>query len=84
MNVVSAKTIADVTPKTSFECLMNLGFSTLVSNETTSNGNVYTDITQSLSLGGLTYGVTNMELTSAYASIANAEPTRNLFYTQKS
>ena len=51
--------------------LMNLGFSTLVSNETTSNGNVYTDITQSLSLGGLTYGVTNMELTSAYASIAN-------------
>ena len=36
-----------------------------------SNGNVYTDITQSLSLGGLTYGVTNMELTSAYASIAN-------------
>lgn len=71
MNVVSAKTIADVTPKTSFEYLMNLGFSTLVSNETTSNGNVYTDITQSLSLGGLTYGVTNMELTSAYASIAN-------------
>ena len=71
MNVVSAKTIADVTPKTSFEYLMNLGFSTLVSNETTSNGNVYTDITQSLSLGGQTYGVTNMELTSAYASIAN-------------
>ena len=71
MNVVSAKTIADVTPKTSFEYLMNLGFSTLVSNDTTSNGNVYTDITQSLSLGGLTYGVTNMELTSAYASIAN-------------
>lgn len=26
MNVVSAKTIADVTPKTSFEYLMNLGF----------------------------------------------------------
>ena len=71
MNVVAAKTIADVTPKTSFEYLMNLGFSTLVSNEATSNGNVYTDITQSLSLGGLTYGVTNMELTSAYASIAN-------------
>lgn len=71
MNVVAAKTIADVTPKTSFEYLMNLGFSTLVSNETTANGNVYTDITQSLSLGGLTYGVTNMELTSAYASIAN-------------
>ncbi len=32
---------------------------------------MYTDITQSLSLGGLTYGVTNMELTYAYASIAN-------------
>ena len=83
MNVVSAKTIADVTPKTSFEYLMNLGFSTLASNETTSNGNVYTDITQSLSLGGLTYGVTNMELTSAYASIANGGTTRKpVLYTK--
>lgn len=71
MNVVAAKTISDVTPKTSFEYLKNLGFSTLVSNESTSNGNVYTDLTQSLALGGLTYGVTNMELTGAYASIAN-------------
>lgn len=32
---------------------------------------MYTDVTQSLALGGLTYGVTNMELTAAYASIAN-------------
>ena len=71
MNIVAAKTISDVTPKTSFEYLTNLGFTTLVSNESTSNGNVYTDITQSLALGGLTYGVTNMELTAAYASIAD-------------
>ena len=71
MNIVAAKTISDVTPKTSFDYLTKLGFSTLVSNEFTSNGNVYTDITQSLALGGLTYGVTNMELTAAYASIAN-------------
>lgn len=71
MNVVAAKTISDVTPRTSFKYLTSLGFSTLVSNEFTSNGNVYTDITQSLALGGLTYGVTNMELTAAYASIAN-------------
>ena len=71
MNIVAAKTISDVTPKTSFEYLTNLGFTTLVSNETTSNGNVYTDITQSLALGGLTYGITNTELTGAYASIAN-------------
>ena len=71
MNIVAAKTIPDVTPKASFDCLTKLGFSTLVSNEFTSNGNVYTDVTQSLALGGLTYGVTNMELTAAYASIAN-------------
>ena len=71
INVVAAKTISDVTPKTSFEYLTNLGFTTLVSNESTSNGNVYTDVTQSLALGGLTYGVTNIELTGAYASIAN-------------
>lgn len=71
MNVVAAKTISDVTPKSSFEYLKSLGFTTLVSNEATSNGNIYTDVTQSLALGGLTYGVTNMELTGAYAAIAN-------------
>lgn len=71
MNVVAAKTIADVTPKTAFEYLTNLGFTTLVSNQSTYDGTTYSDINQSLALGGLTYGVTNMELTNAYAAIAD-------------
>ena len=71
MNVVAAKTIADVTPKTAFEYLTNLGFTTLVSSQSTFEGTTYSDINQSLALGGLTYGVTNLELTNAYASIAN-------------
>lgn len=71
MNVVAAKTIADVTPKTAFEYLTNLGFTTLVSSQSSFEGATYSDLNQSLALGGLTYGVTNLELTNAYASIAN-------------
>lgn len=71
INVVAAKTIADVTPKVSYEYLLKLGFHTIVDNRTTANGKSYTDINQSLSLGGLTYGVTNLELTNAFATIAN-------------
>lgn len=71
MNIVAAKTIADVTPMTSYEYLKELGFTTLVDNRTTSSGTTYSDINQTLSLGGLTYGVTNLELTNAFASIAN-------------
>lgn len=71
MNIVAAKTIADVTPKVSYKYLQKLGFSTIVDNRITANGKSYTDINQSLSLGGLTYGVTNLELTNAFAAIAN-------------
>lgn len=71
MNIVAAKTMADVTPNISYKYLKNLGFSTIVANKITSNGKTYTDINQSLSLGGLTYGVTNLELTNAFAAIAN-------------
>ena len=71
MNIVAAKTIADVTPMVSYEYLKKLGFTTLVDNFTMADGKTYSDINQTLALGGLTNGVTNLELTSAFASIAN-------------
>lgn len=71
MNIVAAKTMADVTPKVSYKYLQKLGFSTIIDNRITANGKSYTDINQSLSLGGLTYGVTNLELTNAFAAIAD-------------
>ncbi len=81
MNIIAVKALEVVTPQVSFDYLENLGFSTLVSSEVVGN-QTYSDIGLPLALGGLTNGVTNLELTAAYASIANAgkyqEP---IFYT---
>ncbi len=70
MNIVACRTMEAVTPQVGFDYLKKLGFSTLVENETR-NGKVYSDINVTLALGGLTDGVTNLELTAAYAAIAN-------------
>ncbi len=71
MNIIAVKTITDLTPQVGFNYLQNFGFTTLVSRRVENNGQVTTDITQPLALGGLTDGVTNMELNAAYAAIAN-------------
>ena len=72
MNVVAVRTLATVSPQISFNYLKKLGFSTLVdSRYDEKTGQTYSDINLSLALGGLTDGVTNLELTAAYATIAN-------------
>ncbi len=72
MNIVAVRTLEAVSPQISYNYLKKLGFSTLVdSRYDQSTGKTYTDINLSLALGGLTDGVTNMELTAAYATIAN-------------
>ena len=72
MNVVAVKTMERVTPQISFNYLKKLGFSTLVdSRYDEATGQTFSDINLSLALGGLTDGVTNLELTAAYATIAN-------------
>ncbi len=76
-NVVTVKTFEKVSPQTGFDYLLNLGFSTLVDKKHAEDGKTYTDIQLP------TDGVTNLELTAAYASIANGgtyiEP---VFYTK--
>ena len=70
LNIIAVKTLTQITPQLGFDYLENLGFSTLeVAKEI--DGKIYSDIQQTLSLGGLTRGVTNMELNAAYACIAN-------------
>ena len=39
--------------------------------ETSSGTQIFSDITQSLALGGITDGVTNLELNAGYATVAN-------------
>lgn len=71
MNVVAVKALNQITPKTAYDYLLNLGFTTLVDNYTAKDGKTYTDISLPLALGGLTRGVTNLELTTGFAAIAN-------------
>ena len=71
LNIIAVKALTEITPRVGFDMLLNFGFTTLVDKRTEWDGSVSSDITQSLSLGGLTDGVTNMELTAAYATIAN-------------
>ncbi|MCD8019464.1 MAG: transglycosylase domain-containing protein [Clostridiales bacterium] len=69
-NIVAVKALTEITPQVGYDYLLKLGFTTLVSDRTTSSGTVETDVTQALCLGGITDGVTNLELTAAYAAIA--------------
>jgi len=71
LNVITAKTMEEVTPQLGYDYLLKLGFTTLVENRVEANGEVHSDIVQPLALGGITDGITNMELTAAYAAIAN-------------
>lgn len=74
MNVIATRCLMEtVTPQLGIEYAENMGISTLVSS----------DITASAVLGGLTYGVTNLELTSAFAAIANGGMyTEPVFFTR--
>ena len=86
INVVAVKTLEEVTPELGLQYLDNFGFTTLAHGteaDIDANGNVWSDANLSMALGGLTHGVTNVELCAAYAAIANKgnyiEP---LYYTK--
>ena len=70
-NIVAVKTMTQITPQLGFDYLLNFGFTTLVDRRIEKDGTVVSDIGQPLALGGITDGVTNMELNAAYAAIAN-------------
>ncbi len=71
MNIIAVKTLTQISPQLGFDYLMNFGFTTLETGKEI-NGKIYSDIQQSLALGGITNGVTNLELNAAYAAIANS------------
>lgn len=66
---------------TSYAYLKNFGFTSLT-DALEVNGQIFTDKTPSLALGGITKGVSNLEITSAFGSIANSGIyERPYFYT---
>lgn len=83
MNICAVKTLTEITPQLGYDYLCNMGITTLVNNRVEKDGSVSTDIQQALALGGITDGVTNLEMTAAYASIANMGTyTKPAFYSQ--
>ena len=61
-NIPAVKIMVELTPKKSLEYLQNMGISSL---------NPVTDNVLSLALGGMTSGVSPLEMSSAYGTIAN-------------
>lgn len=73
INIVTVKTLQDIGVNLGYKYARSFGFTTLKE----------TDKNLGLSLGGLTNGVTNLELTGAYGAIANGgEYIEPSFYTQ--
>lgn len=70
MNVCALKTLQAITPQLGYDYLINFGFTTLVNYDDPEHPE-YTDVQLPTALGGITHGVTNLELTAAYATIAN-------------
>ena len=72
LNIVAAKTETVITPQLGYDYLLNFGFTTLTDGvwlrDSTGEERFYTDVNQTLALGGLTYGVTTVEMAAAYAS----------------
>ena len=71
INVVAVKCLTEITPQVGLSYLERFGISTLYDNDMDADGNLITDAYQPLALGGVTDGVVNLELTAAYAALAN-------------
>ncbi len=85
MNIIALKTLMNtVTPQTGYQYALDFGITSLVESEMDeSTGEVFTDIGAPLCLGGITHGVSNLELTAAYAAIANQGIyTEPVYYTR--
>ncbi len=70
LNIVAVKTLTQITPQLGYIYLENFGFQKLA-NGLVRGDEVFYDNRQPLALGGITIGVSNKELTAAYATIAN-------------
>jgi len=73
LNTIPVQILNEMGADRSFNFLTNkLGITSLVKHETNSEGKVFSDIGLSqLALGGLTHGISVLELTAAYAPFAN-------------
>lgn len=62
INIVTVKTLAQIGTSLGYDYVRDFGFTTVGIDESNN---------ETLALGGLTHGVTNLELTASYATVAN-------------
>ena len=74
INIVTVKTLAQIGPSLGYDYICDFGITTVGLDESSN---------ETLALGGLTHGVTNLELTAAYATIANSGTTSSQNSTLK-
>lgn len=86
INVIAVKCLEKVTPELGLKYLDNFGFTTLAHGteaDKDANGNVWSDANLATALGGITRGVTNVELCASYAAIANGgNYIKPIYYTK--
>ena len=74
VNVAAVKVLTQITPQRGYQQLLKFGITSLDPSR---------DVVQPLALGGISKGVSNLELTAAYAAIANGGIyTKPIFYTK--
>ena len=86
INVVAVKCLEQLTPALGLKYLDNFGFTTLAHGteaDMDSYGNIWSDANLATAIGGITKGVTNVELCAAYAAIANeGNYIKPIYYTK--
>jgi penicillin-binding protein 1A len=83
MNILAVRHYMMTGIDASFQYLLDFGFTTLVEGEWRSGNRWLTDRIAAVPLGGLTDGVTQVELCAAYGAIANlGEYNKPIFYTR--
>lgn len=81
-NTIAIQCFRDITPRLGYNYLKKLGFERVTDHEVI-NGQVFDDAREPTALGGITNGVSTLELTAAYAAVANGGTyTKPIFYTK--
>ena len=69
--------------QTGYDYLKKFGISSLIEKQEDVEGNVISDLSLSLAVGNMVDGVTNLDLTAAYAALANeGKSVSPIFYTK--
>ena len=86
-NSIAVQCFQEITPRVGYNYLKELGFERVTERSEVKNYlgevEIFSDVQDPTALGGITYGVSNLELTAAYAAIANQGTyIKPIFYTK--